>query len=193
MRLLPFITNSSPKSILVKVFFFFMVAASFSACKEPQNPYRNRCYPTLEEKLAQKPKDIDVIKKHFREKGVDTTNMQSTSSGLHYVILDNGTGDQVKKGDRVLVHYFGKTLDGYEFDNSRQSRDPQIVNSGFSVQVGVSQVIEGWHEALELMKVGDDIRFYIPSYLAYGPCGSAGAIGSNEVLIFEIQLLRIVK
>ncbi|MDE6510795.1 MAG: FKBP-type peptidyl-prolyl cis-trans isomerase [Muribaculaceae bacterium] len=109
---------------------------------------------------------------------------QTTPSGLKYVTVVEGTGASPKETDVVTVHYTGRLLDGTVFDSSVQRGEP----TSFPLQM----VIKGWTEGLQLMKVGGQTVFYIPSDLAYGPQGTPGGpIGPNADLIFEVQLLGI--
>ena len=94
-----------------------------------------------------------------------------------------GNGATPKPTDTVSVHYTGKLIDGTVFDSSVQRGQPASFQ--------VNQVIQGWQMALQKMKVGDKWMLYIPSDLAYGERGSAGAIGPNEVLVFEVELLGV--
>jgi FKBP-type peptidyl-prolyl cis-trans isomerase len=104
-------------------------------------------------------------------------------SGLQYQVLKKGDGPSPKATDRVKTHYHGTLIDGTVFDSS--------VESGQPVSFGVNEVIPGWTEALQLMKVGDKWRLFIPADLAYGVQGVPPDIGPNSVLIFEIELLGI--
>ncbi len=108
-----------------------------------------------------------------------------TASGLQYEVLETGNGDAPKASDNVEVHYTGKLIDGTVFDSS--------VERGVPASFGVTQVIPGWVEALQLMHEGDKWRLYIPSNLAYGPNGAGGVIGPNMTLIFDVELLRVIK
>ena len=105
----------------------------------------------------------------------------TTDSGLQYRILTEGAGAQPSVDSTVEVHYAGRLLDGTEFDSS--------VKRGVPAQFGVTQVIAGWTEALQLMPEGSKWELYIPADLAYGPGGS-GPIGPNSLLIFEVELLK---
>lgn len=108
-----------------------------------------------------------------------------TASGLQYEVLESGNGSHPTANDRVEVHYTGKLIDGTVFDSS--------VERGVPAMFGVTQVIPGWVEALQLMREGDKWRLYIPSDLAYGPNGAGGLIGPDSTLIFDVQLLRVIK
>jgi FKBP-type peptidyl-prolyl cis-trans isomerase FklB len=103
-------------------------------------------------------------------------------SGLQYQVLQRGDGPSPRASDRVRTHYHGTLIDGSVFDSSLD---------GQPVEFGVNEVIPGWTEALQRMKVGDKWRLFIPSELAYGVQGAGADIGPNSVLIFEIELLGI--
>jgi FKBP-type peptidyl-prolyl cis-trans isomerase FklB len=107
----------------------------------------------------------------------------SRPSGLQYKIITEGTGLSPKKTDVVTTHYCGTLIDGTEFDSSYARNEP--------ASFGVNQVIAGWTEALQLMKVGSKWELYIPSHLAYGKQGIGGDIGPDETLIFVVELLSI--
>ena len=105
-------------------------------------------------------------------------------SGLQYKVINNGDGSIPKTTDKVKVHYTGKLIDGTVFDSSVERGEPSTF--------GVTQVIKGWTEALQLMSVGDKWEVYIPSNLAYGVRGKGPKIGPNTALVFEVELLGIV-
>ena len=109
----------------------------------------------------------------------------TTESGLQYEVLKAGKGAKPTAADRVKVHYHGTLLDGTVFDSS--------VDRGEPTSFGVSQVIKGWTEALQLMPVGSKYKLYIPGNLAYGTRGSGAKIGPNQLLVFEVELLAIEK
>lgn len=106
-------------------------------------------------------------------------------SGLQYEILKKGDGALPKASDSVKCHYHGTLINGTVFDSSVQRGQPATF--------GVSQVIPGWVEALQLMPVGSKWRLFIPSELAYGERGAGEAIEPNSTLIFDVELLDIVK
>jgi len=105
----------------------------------------------------------------------------TTESGLQYKVITAGKGAVPTTESVVEVHYAGRLLDGTEFDSS--------IKRGAPAQFGVTQVIAGWTEALQLMSEGSKWELYIPAELAYGP-GGTGPIGPNQTLIFEVELLK---
>ncbi|MEE9255485.1 MAG: FKBP-type peptidyl-prolyl cis-trans isomerase [Pseudomonadales bacterium] len=108
----------------------------------------------------------------------------TTRSGLQYEVIRSGDGPSPSAGDRVKTHYRGELIDGTVFDSSYERGQPMTFR--------VNQVIGGWTEALQLMKVGAKWRLFIPSELGYGPRGAAaGRIPPNAVLVFEVELLQI--
>tara|TARA_R110001592_G_scaffold10314_3_gene53754 strand:- start:232 stop:1161 length:930 start_codon:yes stop_codon:yes gene_type:complete len=110
---------------------------------------------------------------------------EETKSGLRYQILQKGTGKQATKGANVSVHYKGQLLDGTVFDSSYKRKEP------IDFAIGVGQVIAGWDEGIQLLKVGDKARFVIPSHLAYGESGAGGVIPPNATLIFDVELMNV--
>ena len=106
----------------------------------------------------------------------------TTASGLQYQMLQEGTGPTPKPTDQVTVHYKGTLLDGTVFDSSYDRNEPATFTVG--------QVIPGWVEALQLMKVGSKAKLFIPPALAYGESGAGQQIGPNSMLIFEVELLK---
>jgi FKBP-type peptidyl-prolyl cis-trans isomerase FkpA/FKBP-type peptidyl-prolyl cis-trans isomerase FklB len=119
----------------------------------------------------------------FLEENKTKTDVITTESGLQYQVITEGTGEKPTPTDQVKVHYTGSLLDGTVFDSST-GREPAVF--------GVSQVIPGWTEGLQIMPVGSKYIFWIPSELAYGERGS-GQIKPNSLLKFEVELLEIVK
>ena len=111
--------------------------------------------------------------------------VKTTPSGLQYEVLTEGDGPMPAATDQVEVHYTGKLIDGTVFDSS--------VDRGMPATFGVTQVIPGWVEALQLMKAGSKWRLFIPSNLAYGPNGAPGSpIGPNSTLIFDVELIKVL-
>ena len=104
-------------------------------------------------------------------------------SGLQYEVLKTGDGQKPGPNDKVRCHYHGTLIDGRVFDSSVERGQPAVF--------GVSQVIRGWTEALQLMNVGSKWRLFIPSDMAYGAHGAGEAIEPNMTLIFDVELLGI--
>ena len=122
--------------------------------------------------------------KAFLEENGKRVEVKTTPSGLQYEVLEEGTGATPTTNDQVKVHYTGKLIDGTVFDSSVERGEPATF--------GVTQVIPGWVEALQLMKAGSKWRLFIPSDLAYGPRGAGGLIGPNQTLIFDVELLEVL-
>jgi len=123
--------------------------------------------------------------RQFLEQNKARAEVKTTASGLQYEVLKEGTGAIPGKSDTVKVHYTGSLINGEVFDSS--------VERGMPAEFGVNQVIPGWTEALQLMKVGSKYKLFIPSLLAYGARGAGDRIPPNSTLIFEVELLSIEK
>jgi FKBP-type peptidyl-prolyl cis-trans isomerase FklB len=121
----------------------------------------------------------------FLEENAKRPEVKTTASGLQYEIIAEGKGETPKASDRVEVHYHGTLINGNVFDSS--------VNRGEPATFGVTQVIQGWVEALQLMPVGSKWKLFIPSELAYGAQGAGQSIGPHTTLVFEVELLAIVE
>ena len=117
----------------------------------------------------------------FLAENAEKTDVITTDSGLQYRIITAGSGDLPTTDSVVEVHYVGRLLDGSQFDSS--------IDRGVPTQFGVTQVISGWSEALQLMAEGSKWELFIPPDLAYGSWGQ-GPIGPDAVLIFEVELLQ---
>lgn len=127
---------------------------------------------------ANKKKGADFLAANAKKDGV-----KQTASGLQYKVIKEGNGKKPKATDQVTVHYTGTLMDGTKFDSS--------VDRGEPATFGLNQVIPGWTEGLQLMSEGAKYMLYIPAELGYGANGAGGAIGPNEVLIFEVELIKI--
>jgi FKBP-type peptidyl-prolyl cis-trans isomerase len=120
----------------------------------------------------------------FIEKNAKEAGVKTTESGMQYQVINDGDGTLPVKEDTVRVHYTGTLLDGTVFDSS--------VERGQPAEFGVGQVIPGWTEALQNMKVGSKHKLFIPAELAYGERGAGQHISPGSMLIFEVELLAIV-
>lgn len=107
----------------------------------------------------------------------------TTASGLQYQVIKQGTGKRPTATSKVTVHYEGKLIDGTVFDSSIKRGEP--------LAFGLSQVIPGWTEGLQLMKEGAHYRFFIPAKLGYGEAGAGEAIPPNSTLIFDVILIKV--
>ncbi|MCB0756055.1 MAG: FKBP-type peptidyl-prolyl cis-trans isomerase [Flavobacteriales bacterium] len=143
----------------------------------------NRFFEDMNKRKAEANKKAgeDFLAENGAKAGVVTTE-----SGLQYIVLKEGEGDSPTAADQVVVHYSGKLVNGEIFDSSYERNEP--------VTFYVRSVIPGWTEALQLMKPGAEYKLFIPSDLAYGEGGQPrGGIGPNEVLIFDVKLIDVVR
>jgi FKBP-type peptidyl-prolyl cis-trans isomerase len=108
-----------------------------------------------------------------------------TASGLEYIEVEAGTGEQAAAGKTVSVHYTGKFQDGKVFDSSVSRGEP------IKFPLGAGRVIKGWDEGIALMKVGGKAQLVIPPHLAYGESGAGGVIPPNATLVFDVELVSV--
>ena len=121
----------------------------------------------------------------FLSENAKKENVKTTASGLQYIVEKEGEGAQPTAEDEVTVHYTGKLLNGTVFDSS--------VNRGEPATFPLNRVIPGWTEGVQLMKEGGKYTFFIHSDLAYGPNGVPNVIPPHSTLIFEVELIKVVK
>ena len=121
----------------------------------------------------------------FLQKNKENPGIVVTASGLQYKVVKMGTGPKPAETDQVKVHYTGSFINGTKFDSS--------VDRGEPAQFQVNGVIKGWIEGLQLMPVGSKFMLFIPESLAYGANGAGEVIKPYSTLIFEVELLEIVK
>jgi FKBP-type peptidyl-prolyl cis-trans isomerase FklB len=139
---------------------------------------------------VQKAQELEAKKKSeegnkFLAKNGERPEVITTASGLQYEVLSKGEGDIPVASDRIKIHYKGMLIDGTIFDSSVERGEPAVF--------GVTQVIKGWQEALQLMPVGSKWMVFIPQDIAYGPNGRGAAIPPYSALMFEMELLAIEK
>ncbi len=134
--------------------------------------------------MAEYSKQIEAAKSWLAENG-KKEGVVTLPSGLQYKILTQGTGSRPGPEDIVKVHYTGTTIDGTKFDSSYDRGEP--------AQFRVSNVIRGWVEGLQLMNEGTKMMLFIPYDLAYGERGAGNIIKPFETLIFEVELLEVIK
>lgn len=121
--------------------------------------------------------------KAFLEENAKKDDVNVTESGLQYRVMKSGDGKSPAPTDQVTTHYHGKLIDGTVFDSS--------VNRGTPATFPVNGVIQGWQEALPMMKEGDKWELFIPYDIAYGENGAGGAIPPFATLIFEVELIKV--
>lgn len=130
-------------------------------------------------------KDYIEQNEAFLAKNKEKQGVTTTASGLQYEVIKMGTGPKPTAQNTVKVNYVGSLIDGTEFDSSIKRNQPATFP--------VSGVIPGWTEALQLMPVGSKFKLYLPASIAYGPTGAGEVIKPYSTLIFEVELLEIVK
>jgi FKBP-type peptidyl-prolyl cis-trans isomerase FklB len=145
------------------------------------------CMPIVQQFMQQASEKKSAIAREkgraFLEANKKNEGVITTSSGLQYKVLATGTGKTPDASNQVTVHYTGKLIDGTIFDSSVQRGQPATF--------GVTQVIRGWTEALQLMKEGDKWMLYVPYDLAYGERSSGPQIPPYSTLIFEVELIKV--
>jgi FKBP-type peptidyl-prolyl cis-trans isomerase len=121
----------------------------------------------------------------FLAKNKEKTGVTTTTSGLQYEVIKMGTGPKPTAANTVKVHYTGTLIDGTEFDSSVKRNQPATFP--------VTGVIPGWTEALQLMPVGSKFKLCLPASIAYGATGAGEVIKPYSTLVFDVELLEIVK
>jgi FKBP-type peptidyl-prolyl cis-trans isomerase FklB len=158
-------------------------------CSDPGNTMLNSYFQQKQQatqaqeeinNMAYKQVGEEFLAKNAKRKGVTVT-----ASGLQYEVLTEGKGERPTATSKVKVHYHGTTPEGVVFDSS--------VDRGEPISFGLDQVIKGWTEGVQLMKVGSKYRFYIPQELAYGPSSPSPTIKAYMPLVFEVELIEIEK
>lgn len=139
-------------------------------------------FQSMQAKVAEK---MSAPGREFLAENAKKESVKVLPSGLQYEVLVEGNGKKPTEKDRVRCHYEGTLIDGTVFDSSYKRGEPAVF--------GVTQVIQGWVEALQLMTEGSKWRLYIPYELAYGEQGAGGAIPPYSALIFDVELIEVVK
>ena len=167
--------------LLVKGFKDAFAGSSFSI---PEEKFQKAIGDLFNTVTQQKYAPMIAEGKTFLEKNKTQTGVQTTPSGLQYLVLTKGTGVKPTATDTVQVHYRGTLLNGTEFDSSYKRNEP--------LSLPLNGVIAGWTEGVQLMTTGSKYKFFIPYNLAYGERGAGGDIPPYSTLIFEIELLKVV-
>ncbi|WP_301707137.1 FKBP-type peptidyl-prolyl cis-trans isomerase [uncultured Duncaniella sp.] len=165
------------------VFYGAEPKMTYDEAKEEIRKYFTAMEERQREEASKMGEVNEAAGKAFLDENGKRAEVKTTPSGLQYEVLREGEGAQPEAGDQVTVHYTGKLIDGTVFDSSEERGEPATF--------GVNQVIPGWVEALQLMKVGAKWRLFIPSNLAYGPNGAGNIIGPNSTLIFDVELISV--
>lgn len=126
------------------------------------------------------PDDLEYVEQHF-------PTAKKTSTGIRYIVLREGEGEPARPGDKALILYTGRLLNGKIFDQHLDQKDP------FPVHVRRGEVIEGWDQILQFMKKGEKRIVIIPPELAYGTRGYPPAIPRDATLVFEMEVYDIVR
>jgi len=155
---------------------------NFEISEEESRTILNNFFTQLQQEILEKNKTQGKV---FLEENAKCENVKVTDSGLQYEVLKEGKGEIPTATDKVKVHYHGTLIDGTVFDSSIRRGEPATF--------GVTQVIQGWVEALQLMTVGSKWKLFIPHKLAYGAQGAGELIEPFSTLIFEVELLEIIK
>ena len=154
---------------------------------KPLKLQQQECMPIVQQYMqAASSKKGEKVKREgitYLEKNKTALGVTTTASGLQYKVLTKGSGKTPGANDNVTVHYTGKLIDGTVFDSS--------VERGQPATFGVSGVIRGWTEALQLMHEGDKWMLYIPQDLAYGERGAGAQIPPYATLLFEVELIKV--
>ena len=161
--------------------------------KRQRNFFQKKQFEQQEKQKAEAIKKVEQEFADVKSEGVEylevnrsKESVQTTESGLQYIVLKEGSGDKPKANSKVKVHYHGTSIDGTVFDSS--------VDRGEPSEFFANQVIKGWTEGLQLMKVGSKFKFFIPQELAYGAFPrQGGPIKPFSALIFEVELLDIIE
>jgi len=170
------------KEVMASAFRVASLGEEAALTEEQANGIVQKFFESAGQRQAQKALEEG---NKFLETNKARAGVTTTASGLQYEVITAGTGAMPVATDQVRVHYHGTLIDGKVFDSS--------VDRGEPVVFGVNQVIPGWTEALQLMPEGSKWKIYLPSEIGYGDRGAGGDIGPNSVLIFEVELLEIVK
>jgi FKBP-type peptidyl-prolyl cis-trans isomerase len=189
-----------PPNVDSASFFTFQVGLKDALDKDQFDKFRSELIAKENAKMVKKQKeqlaiDSALIDNYLKEKNITTLK---TPSGIRYQITKPGTGETAKDGQTAKVNYAGYLLNGKYFDTSIAAiaKEKNLLQQGrqyvpYDVVIGRSQVIQGWHESLKLMKKGSKVTVYIPSTLAYGSQRRSEDIVENSILVFDLELIDL--
>jgi FKBP-type peptidyl-prolyl cis-trans isomerase FklB len=160
-------------------------AMTETTAREVLQAYQQKLFKKRQEEQAAEAAENKKAGTAWLEENAKKEGVVATESGLQYKVLTQGDGDSPASGDTVKVNYRGTLIDGTEFDSSYSRGQP--------AQFRVTGVIRGWTEALQLMKTGGKWQLFIPADLAYGDRPQGAKIKPGSTLIFEIELLEVIK
>jgi len=171
----------------MKYFFTLLLISLFFSCGDSGSPIGESSAfisdlkgQIIDNPRSQLDKDKNAILNYAIKKKL---NVQATSSGIYYKIINTGKGSSPGLDDYVKAHYIGKRLDGTTFDSSQKTGRP--------LDFKLRNMIQGWQEVVPLLKTGGKGIFLIPSHLAYGEKGFGRILLPNTPLLFEIELLKV--
>ena len=170
------------KELLLAGFTAALLEQPTVMTNEEAQAFLSTYFQQLQEQMIQETKERNEAS--LKSNG-QRPEVKTTESGLQYEILSEGKGPRPTVEDTVLVHYTGTLIDGTKFDSS--------VDRGEPAKFGLLQVIPGWTEGLCLLPQGSKAKLYIPARLAYGERGAGNMIPPHATLIFEIELLEVIK
>ena len=179
----------------------FHIALEDIVDKENFEEYWNGKMQAYQAKMEQKmlgqlAKDTVIIDEYLAGKGIKAL---TTPGGVRYVITQEGKGEFGTPGKTAEVNYVGYLLDGTFFDSSIRTEAEKLNKydprrepyEPLKVTIGQGQVIQGWEEAIQVLKIGGKGTFYIPSSLAYGPQQRSEVIKANSILVFDMELIDL--
>lgn len=169
--------------LLIKSDDIQMVLQSFFQKKQLED--RKKQQEVAAKKAETKFGDVKKEGETFLAENKSKEGVNTTESGLQYIVLKEGEGEKPVATTKVKVHYHGTLIDGTVFDSS--------VDRGTPAEFYLNGVIKGWTEGLQLMSAGSKYKFFVPQELAYGATPRPGVIKPFAALIFEVELLEIIK
>ena len=169
------------KQILITILAVVLFAAMGWWLRDSNSETTEQATPDYGQQI----KDNKTLGREFLEKNAQNDSVKQTKSGLQYMVIKEGNGIKPSATDTVTVHYTGTLIDGTVFDSSVERGEP--------ASFPLDKVIPGWTEGLQLMSEGSKYRLFIPSELAYGSQGAGDQILPNSTLIFDVELIKVVK